>query len=167
MPPAGATLGGLTRELARFIEMGLEHGDCYMIFEIERPEPCANRFVQVAFDGAGLHAEASAMVCLPWECDGRHDLSPSQITRLRALGWSPPAGDPDADTPNWHRSFGSMRHDLVPLVAELLTRTLVEVMEFDDTEGAELTVTIDRFAPPEECTPRWPRRRRRLFCRRW
>lgn len=162
--PAGATIDGLTRELAGFVEAGFEHGECFVVVDVERPEPCSNRFVQIAFDGTDVYAEASAMVCLPWECDGRHALTEAQQARLRALGWLPPAGDPDAGRPNWHRSFASMRNDLVPLVADLLARTLIEVMEVRDLQ--ELALTVDQFQqidePDPSCT--WSPRFGHRFC---
>lgn len=161
--PSGR-LDDLTHEIALLLEEGLEHGDCFVILDVEGRERCDNRFVQLAFDGGDVCAEASAMVCLPWECDGRHALTAAQQTRLRALGWLPPAGDPDAGLPNWHREFPSMRADLVPLVAELLARTLVEVMEV--RELAELGVTVTRFeepAPPARSCA-WSPRLGRSFC---
>lgn len=156
-------LEDLTHEIAVLVEAGREHGECFVIVDVERPEPCANRFVQVAFDGTDVYAEASAMVCLPWECDGRHALTEGQQACLRALGWLPPAGDPDGGRPNWHRNFASMRSDLVPLVADLLTRTLIDVMEVRDPR--ELTLTVDQFQFDEadrSCT--WSPRLGRTFC---
>jgi hypothetical protein len=130
-----ATIEDLTFELAGLLaQLMLEHRRFLTVENTEED----SRYLQVITYDRGLSLESVGDDYLP-DCP----LTPSEKSRLTALGWEAP--DPDG---NWARSEVEPVDAIV--VGALLTRTLVEVHAITDPADLVLTVSsaVDPFGTP-------------------
>lgn len=139
-PAAGggwpAWTAALTRLLVRFT-----FAPAHCIVVTQEPN---QRYVQLMVGHGHAHVEASSNTYLA----GDFRLDSTEERALAALGFEPPAGDPDKTSPdNWW--FDADRAD-PEHIAGLLTATMIGVMGFD--VGAPLTVeTFGADSPCNAC----------------
>jgi len=109
------------------IEEVMRHGRAYVAVH---DAGLQDAFVQFGVTAEGwVVAEASGTVAGRSCCQGRHEVTRDQQTRLASLGWRRLSSERAASTPSklWERPLDERWHSPAPLYSELFVRTLVEV----------------------------------------